>query len=260
METHVDNRVDSISELPFDLVISNILSRIFGRGLTVISLHKRCSYLDVCSNWTERLAALSDDIICFSIGQRTLNDRAYRRLSALAPYIRSLHIGALTYRSASKLIAGCDHFPLLTKMPETKKELMIPQCNTLETCILEGEGPFNSTRGINVNINQDLEFKQLKSLTHRSTHRSGCSPSIDWVIKNSPNLDTIDHYKGSVTGSSLRTLMHRPLRRIQLECLPLSQQYEYEFIQDHVKLDITSHLQELECHIRGFTENSHWIY
>ncbi|KAI7874119.1 hypothetical protein K492DRAFT_200222 [Lichtheimia hyalospora FSU 10163] len=45
-ETHGYNYEELISELPLDLVMSNILPWIFVHGLTVIDLHQPFSHLD----------------------------------------------------------------------------------------------------------------------------------------------------------------------------------------------------------------------
>ncbi|KAI7874672.1 hypothetical protein K492DRAFT_240716 [Lichtheimia hyalospora FSU 10163] len=117
LKTRVDNCVDLISELPLDLVMSNILPRIFGQGLTVIDLDRSCSYLDVCNKWRERIALLGNDIITFSIGsETTMTNQAYRRLRGVAPYIKTLQIGTFTDEFASTLASQPAQLPLLTKL------------------------------------------------------------------------------------------------------------------------------------------------
>ncbi|KAI7873822.1 hypothetical protein K492DRAFT_211916 [Lichtheimia hyalospora FSU 10163] len=427
-ETRVDKCVDLISQLPLELVMSNILPKIFGHGLTVIDLGQPCDFLDVCSTWRERIAQLDMNVILFLIRSKTtMTELAYMRLRAIAPYAKSLFISVLSMEFASTLFAECSQFPLLTRLHVTCKasrshdlcdltigtfldtgsqetmhvllrgmpalmhldishvdrhdaifrlfelldhcptlvhlkvskplstavqanthksypnlvhlewmngnsletyihhfpnltilqvsnppslaalniiyqgcpklqqlhisrsynildlidvnmkkrdeqglvllwieaflvngdylqQLMIQYGNTVEECILQGYLRVNNT------VNQNLEFKRLKSLTYRSHGSSGCSPSIEWVINHSLNLESYSNSRGPVTGPCLRTLMHRPLRRIELECINSPQNYEYEFIQHHVKLGVESHLQELKCHIHGCTKDSLWIH
>ncbi|CDH60861.1 predicted protein [Lichtheimia corymbifera JMRC:FSU:9682] len=82
--------VDFISDLPWEIVKSNIVPRILGEGRPVFRLSQPWPYLDVCSTWT-RLIVLADDSFYFILGSRYKLSGDYGgRISMVAPYIKTL--------------------------------------------------------------------------------------------------------------------------------------------------------------------------
>lgn len=93
MGAHANIRVDFISKLPVEVVIHNILPRIFGQRSVNLYLDDHSSYFNVCSKWSERFALLVDDNVSHWIGHsNSLTDGDMIRIAAAAPFLQSLFI------------------------------------------------------------------------------------------------------------------------------------------------------------------------
>ena len=117
-----DNRIDFISELPMELVMANILPRIFDTDSTVIfSLDDPDSYFDVCSEWSRRIAFFGGDTITFSVGSNNpLTKRACRRLRVVSSCIKTLCMAPSSEEYIQGLIR-CTEFRMVSKLQVTCK-------------------------------------------------------------------------------------------------------------------------------------------
>ncbi|CDH61005.1 predicted protein [Lichtheimia corymbifera JMRC:FSU:9682] len=83
----VNKRIDFVSELPLEVVTSNLIPRIFGHQ-ALITIGEEEGYLDVCSTWRQRIAMTGG--LEFVIWPRLLAERDYHHIQDMAPYIKAL--------------------------------------------------------------------------------------------------------------------------------------------------------------------------
>ncbi|CDH60783.1 predicted protein [Lichtheimia corymbifera JMRC:FSU:9682] len=140
-------------------------------------------------------------------------------------------------------------------------ETMIRHHATLESLVLK--------KGIRLSIphvetyldRQDVEFKQLRSLTIPDVSQDSFMRFIDWVIQHAPNLQSIEGMDLTAHGHILsNTLRHRPFKRIGLHCTLQRQEDEYLFLYRHVRLGAQSSIEEIKCIIHCIDEYRPWIF
>ncbi|CDS09581.1 hypothetical protein LRAMOSA10941 [Lichtheimia ramosa] len=124
--------------------------------------------------------------------------------------------------------------------------------STLESIV------FHVHLDIPVPFNENLvfELKQLRSFQYNSRYYL---PFIDWVINHAPNLESIQLPSDMQHTDNLRTLMHRPLGRIELECASRHQPDHWQYLQHHIQLGNESRLEEIKCDI-SLIQNGSWMY
>lgn len=136
--------------------------------------------------------------------------------------------------------------------------------STLESIVLYSAVP------VSFNIDRDrdtFELKQLRSFQFQTYGSPDYVPFIDWVINHAPNLESAKLLLPRTQHIPyLRTLMHRPLRRIELTSeyvfyqpdLSLQPNHS-QYLQHHIQLGNKSHLKEIKCCIRSDIPDDSWM-
>lgn len=97
-------RFDIISALPLEIVAECIVPRIMEYDGRQFMLHGRRNYFALCTTWSKRLA-VSDDSIHFNLEcDRLLSSFDWRRVHAVAPYIKQITVNAGNEEALSNLI------------------------------------------------------------------------------------------------------------------------------------------------------------
>lgn len=108
-------RVDFISELPFEIVMDNIIPRIIHKNDGIVSLRNRQNYFAVCTTWSKRIAA-SDDNLHFCIYSNNAFLKAdWMRVEAVAEHLNVLTVAVSNQKAMSNVIRHA-HFPSLTDL------------------------------------------------------------------------------------------------------------------------------------------------
>lgn len=120
----INTRIDFFSWLPLEIVLSNLIPRIFD-GQTVVDIGKEGRYLDVSRTWRERIAMA--DGFTFRVGtfprssSKGLSAKEYDQLLDMAPYIKSFAVWGLHEGIADHLTGGTT-FTALKKLHVDGKE------------------------------------------------------------------------------------------------------------------------------------------
>lgn len=108
---------------------------------------------------------------------------------------------------------------------------------------------------------QNVELKQLKSLSFGDESRHGLLEFIEWVVQHAPNLESVETVDPKAWPHMLNGILrYRPLKRIGLYCASYHQPEEYAFFHHHIQLGAESHLQSLQCTFRHIRKHDSWIY
>ncbi|KAJ8652752.1 hypothetical protein O0I10_011634 [Lichtheimia ornata] len=103
-------RVDFVSRLPIDLVVSNLIPRILD-DQPMLEIGKQKGYLDVCRTWRQRIALAGG--IPFHIGPEDLSVDEYHRLSDIAPYLQWLSV---SQEGQHEIIPKLAHYAQFTSL------------------------------------------------------------------------------------------------------------------------------------------------
>lgn len=108
-------RVDFISELPFEIVMDNIIPRIMRKEDDIINLRDRECYFAVCTMWSKRIAASDDNIHFHIYSNNAFLHADWMRVEAVAEHLKTLTVAASNHKAMSNLIQH-GHFASLTDL------------------------------------------------------------------------------------------------------------------------------------------------
>lgn len=112
-EYAMNKRVDFVSQLPFDLVISNLIPRIL-HDQPALEIGKQKGYFDVCHTWRQRIALAGG--LPFRIGPGALSVHGYRQLSDIAPYLQWLSVSQEEQHEHIPKLIHCAQFTSLQRL------------------------------------------------------------------------------------------------------------------------------------------------
>ncbi|KAI7874846.1 hypothetical protein K492DRAFT_174070 [Lichtheimia hyalospora FSU 10163] len=103
------NRVDFMTELPLDVVLSYLVPKILN-AQPMLEIGKQRSYFNVCRNWRQRIAMA--DGLRFHIGPDRLPRNGYDQLSDIAPYIQWLSVSHEEHENLLKIPQSTSYMSL----------------------------------------------------------------------------------------------------------------------------------------------------
>ncbi|CDH54734.1 predicted protein [Lichtheimia corymbifera JMRC:FSU:9682] len=107
--------VDFIGDLPWEVVNSHLVPRIFSEGRPIVRLNQPYPYLDVSHTWSKRLVSADDSIQFILSVDHSPSEHHRMRLRMVAPYIKSLSLTDLGACNIPELLK-CGQFLSLTKL------------------------------------------------------------------------------------------------------------------------------------------------